>query len=222
MNVNWRVGGRVAPLPRLHVSLASSGFAVARGAQAGMVLIVCVSLAVAIWSWSQARGLDRQAAQFHTSLARVQEMNQRFAAQMRKDRLTLTQAEIAEIYKNVEFANRLVGKRDFSWARFLSDLETAVPPRVSIRSVRHSFKGSAVQLKGAVLTLGDLNRLVDKLENHGAFRRVKVSSHRFRDYRERAAGASTGKRRPIAATPKRKKPRQIVEFELTVGYEPDS
>ena len=220
MSNGWHMIRHAPQLPRLHLSLASPVFGLARAAQIGMAVVTVLCVGFTGWCWWEARSLHETSARYGESVTRVREMNREFTAQMKQDGLTLTQGDIAELYKRVEFTNGLIKERAFSWTRLLSDLEAAMPPRVSIASVRLSVKDSTVQLKGRVLTLRDLNALVNNLENHGGFGDVKVSSHRFQDHLE--IDKKTGSRRGSIATANaaQKKRRKVVEFELTVGYQP--
>ncbi len=182
--------------------------------QAGMALLVAGSVAFSVWCWMESRTLEDATAQLATSVARVQEMNRQFADQMTQEGLTMSQNQISEVHRKVEFANNLIDKQAFSWSKLLSNLEAAMPPRVSISSVHHNFKASTIRLQGSVMTLHDLDVMVDSLESHKAFERVKVSKHQFGELREPLPPGRRG-----AGDPKRK-PRvhQIVKFQFTVGY----
>lgn len=207
------------PVPRLNLSLASPGFAVARVCQAGMVMVVVGAFIFAGWCWTESQAFEREGAQYAQSLARVQEMNQQFSAKMARDGLTFSEAELSGVYRKVNFANVLFEKRMFSWTRLLNDLEGALPPRVSIRSVRLNFTDSTVKLEGRVFTLRDLQALVNGLEHHRAFKSVKVSRHRFEAMQGEGSTRKTRARATVAGTVKNRI-RHVVQFDLTVGYQP--
>lgn len=236
MTVSWRTvvravaspaedvvsaSGPVGPFPRLHLSLAAPGVALARAMQWGMVLLIFGSLGVAFWCWRESQPLDEKAARYELSTARVQELNRQFADQMVRDGLTLTAEEMTELIRDVKFANQLAENRVFSWTRLLSDLEEAVPPRVSISSVTLNFKESTILLNGAVRALPDLTALVHSLESHDQFRKVVLSQHRLQTP---LAGGATGASQPggTGATTKMigKEGSRQVDFSLTVAYHP--
>lgn len=213
--------GPAASLPHLHLSLATPGVALARVVQWGMVLLIFGSLGVAVWCWQESQPLDENAARYELSTARVQELNRQFADQMVRDGLTLTAEEMTELVRDVKFANQLAENRVFSWTRLLSDLEVAVPPRVSISTVTLNFKESTILLNGAVRTLPDLAALVNSLESHDQFRKVVLSNHRVQ---APPTGGSTGASQPGGADATNKTigqegPRQVI-FSLTVAYHP--
>ncbi len=214
MSKEWRPFGRGSTAGPLRLSLASPVYTMIRLGQAGMALLVAGSMAFSAWCWMESRSLEDATAEYVTSVARVQEMNRQFADQMTQDGLTMSQTQITEVHRKVEFANNLIDKQAFSWTKLLSNLEAALPPHVSISSVQHNFKDSTIKLQGSVMTLRDLDVMVDSLESHEAFARVKVSKHRFGELREPLPPGRRG-----AGDPKRKpRVRQIVKFQLTVGY----
>ncbi len=214
MSKERRPFGRVSTAGQLRLSLASPVYTMIRLGQAGMALLVTGSVVFSVWCWMESRSLGDATAQYATSVARVQEMNRQFADQMTQDGLTMSQNQITEVHRKVEFANNLIDKQAFSWTKLLSNLEAALPPRVSISSVRHNFRDSTIRLQGSVMTLRDLDVMVDSLESHEAFERVKVSKHKFGELQERLPPGRTR-----AGDPKRKpRVRQIVTFQLTVGY----
>ena len=214
MSKEWRSFGRSSTAGQLRLSLASPVYAMLRLGQAGMALLVAGFVAFAVWCWMESRSLEDATAQYATSVARVQEMNRQYADQMTQDGLTMSQNHITEVHRKVEFANNLIDKQAFSWTRLLSNLEAALPPHVSISSVQHNFRDSTIRLQGSVMTVRDLDVMVDRLESHEAFERVKVSKHQLGELRERLPPGRRG-----AGNPKRKpRVRQIVTFQLTVGY----
>lgn len=210
--------GLRGPIPRLHVNLAARGYALTRLLQASMTLILLGSIGYGIWCWIGAVRLSEDRARRVESVLRAEAMNRLSAARLAEEGLTRSQAEIAEVYRRVDFANQLAQKRSFSWTRLLNHLEAAIPARASIQSVHLDHKEATVNLKGRVLALADLNALVDRLERHESFHRVQIMTHRFQEI-EAGAQSSPSKRGARAAA-ERTKPRKhrVVEFELSVGY----
>ncbi len=187
-----------------------------RGVQAGLGLVVIAAVFFAFWWGWQGHLLDQETGQLEDAVAQVRDRNRAFAANMKEDGLTLTAQQIAHVNRRVEFANRLYEKRAFSWIRLLNDLAEAVPSGVSIQTVRLNFKDSIIQLDGTVLSLPHLETLVSSLENHGTFRRVKVGTHQLKNVED--PHARPGAR---AASASKKKPRTVVQFQLSVAYKSD-
>jgi len=156
--------------------------------------------------WWDSRAIVEAAAKYEQAAERVRETSRQFLAQASRAGLDLSDGRIKALNREVDFANQLLEKRAFSWTRFLSQLEDAVPPHVSISSVVLSFKDSIITLNGTALTLKDVTALVNNLENHADFHDVVLSQHRFKESGDgKISGQDTS---------------GMVEFTLTVMYRP--
>jgi len=214
----WPAGGgkprghdTLPTLPTLRLSLTASGFSLLRVVQWGLALVIAASATAALWLLWETRMTDGLAAQREQATERVRETNRQFAQQAAQTGMDLSEARATELGRQVAFVNRLTEQRAFSWTQFLSDLEEAVPPRISISSVALDFKENVITLNGAALTLKDLTTLVNKLETHPAFRNVVLSQHRFLEQAGRVESSVVGK---DEARP--------VDFTMTVTYRPRS
>jgi len=196
-------------LPRLRLPLTARGFGVLRAAQAIMSLVIAGGIGAAVWFWAESRILRAAAVPYEAATQRIIGITANYVKQAKLAGYDLSDERLTGLEQEVSFANQMVAKRAFSWTRFLTDLEDAVPPRVSISSVALGFKdgASTITLTGSALMLRDLTALVNGLENHAAFRHVVLSHHRIQGPPERADGTSreqAGARR--------------VEFGLTATY----
>jgi hypothetical protein len=203
-----RVPGSLS-LPTLHLSLTATGFSLLRAVQWALTFVIAVSATVALWFWWESRTIGELAAQRERATERAQETNRQFAQQASQAGRDLSEVRAKELGQQVAFVNRLTEQRAFSWTRFLSDLEEAVPPHISISSVALDFKETVITLNGTALTLKDLTAMVNKLDNHPAFRNVILSQHRFVEPAGRAESKAPGKDEP-----------RTVEFTMTVTYRP--
>ena len=195
--------------PSLHHSLADSGFFWIKIGQWTLILCLIASAGMAVWMQLDRWVLDEQAVRFEQAAARLHETNRRVVQDAMKSGVDLSEARIATLSKDVAFAKYLEAQHAFSWTRFLSDLESAVPPRISLASVSVNFKDSAITLNGSALGLSDLTAFANALERHEAFQNVVLSQHRFQAGPQKAAGQDNGRAEPGAA-----------EFSLTVTYKP--
>ncbi|MGH7208130.1 MAG: PilN domain-containing protein [Nitrospiraceae bacterium] len=220
-----RVPGSLS-LPTLHLSLTASGFLLLRVVQWGLTFAIAGLTTVALWFWWDSRVIDELAAQRERATGRVQETNRQFDQQAAQAGMDVSEARAKELGHQVAFVNRLTEQRAFSWTRFLSDLEDAVSPHISISSVGLDFKENVITLNGAALThfkenvitlngtaltLKDLTTMVNKLDNHPAFRNVVLSQHRFLEPAGRGESSVPGKDEA-----------KTVEFTMTVTYRPRS
>ena len=203
-----RVPGSLS-FPTLHLSLTAAGFSLLRAVQWGLTFVIAGSATVALWFWWDSRVIAELAAQREHATERAQETNRQFVQQASQAGMNVSEARANELGHQVAFVNRLTEQRAFSWTRFLSDLEEAVPPHISISSVALDFKEIVITLNGTALTLKDLTTLVNKLENHPAFRNVVLSQHRFQEQAGRGESNAPGKDEA-----------RTVEFTMTVTYRP--
>jgi hypothetical protein len=205
--------GFAPPVPRLHLSLASPGFAWLRVTQWVLSLVIIGSLGMAAWFWWSSSLLEREAIEHERAAARMQELNRQFGRQAAEAGFPVSEERMKALDREVAFANQLLRKRAFSWTRLLSDLEETVPPRVSLSAVTLSFTDATIALTGASSTLKDLANFVNTLERHAAFNNAVLSHHRFREAVSRGV-APAPRQADEAGHPR------IVEFTLTVGYRP--
>ncbi len=187
------------------------GFELVRAAQWGMALVIVGAAVSAGWFWWDSQTLEDEAIHYERARERVQAINRQFVEQARLAGINLSEARINSLPREVAFANQLLEKRAFSWTRFLSDLEDAVPLRISISSVTLNFKDSTITLNGAALTLKDLTALVATLENHPAFKEVVLSQHRLQEDEAEAGPTAIGKEKV-----------RTIDFSLSVAYRPPS
>ncbi|MGH7251609.1 MAG: PilN domain-containing protein [Nitrospiraceae bacterium] len=176
----------------MHLSLTASGFLLLRVVQWGLTFAIAGLTTVALWFWWDSRVIDELAAQRERATERAQETNRQFGQQAAQAGMDLSEARAKELGHQVAFVNRLTEQRAFSWTRFLSDLEDAVSPHISISSVGLDFKDTVITLNGTALTLKDLTTMVNKLDNHPAFRNVVLSQHRFLEPSARGESSSPG------------------------------
>lgn len=198
-------------LPTLHLSLTATGFSLLRALQWSLTFVIAGSVTVALWFWWDSRVIAELAAQREHATERAQETNRQFVQQASQAGMNLSETRATELGHQVAFVNRLTEQRALSWTRFLSDLEEAVPPYISISSVALDFKETVITLNGTALTLKDLTTLVNKLDNHPAFQNVILSQHRFLEPGARGESTSPGKDET-----------RTVEFTMTVTYRPQS
>jgi Tfp pilus assembly protein PilN len=117
----------------------------------------------------------------YLALARARYQDSRLQLQAKAEGLDVSDAALQRLPVGVAFANQVITKRAFSWTRFLSDLEEAVPPRVAIHNIRLDFKDSMITLSGSALTLQDLTTLIIGLEDHRAFKDAILGRHQVQD-----------------------------------------
>ncbi len=169
----WQTGGTSF----FHVELASRHRAYVAPAR---ILLQATALGLVVWvSWSTAEAIfafrDLQEIQARVDQARDQ--NQELIDEARKEGIDLSEAALRQLPSEVALANQLLAKRNFSWTQFLSGLEEAIPPRVSIKSVRLESASAVIHLTGAAVTVEDVTALTLKLQSHPVFHDPVLGQH---------------------------------------------
>jgi hypothetical protein len=207
MTGSGRAAKSIPSLPSVNLSLAARDLGVVRAAQVGLLLVILGALLTAGWAWRDSLALEEQAAQYEEATARVVAEGRRFAQEAARAGFDVSEKRAPTLLKEVTFANHFVERENFSWTRFLSDLEDAVTPRVSINSVAVSFRESLITLSGSTLTLKDLTGFVNELEGHRAFENAVLSQHRVRETPNKTAVQGAPAELP-----------SVIEFTLSVTY----
>lgn len=192
-------------LPRLQITLAAPGIRTARLMQWVLALFSVGALAGSAIIWFESEQLEVETLERHGAVNRTRERNQLFLDIAQSQGIDLSKQRLDMLSQEVALANTLSKHHVFSWTRFLGDLETAVPPRISMKSVSLNFRDTTIALTGSAATLKDLNALVDGLEGHPAFYNVVLSSHKTTKPKGKKKGGT--------------KPRYIA-FTMKVGYNP--
>ena len=131
-----------------------------------------------LWSVSQTviTMHDRQDLQARLDQVRVQD--HQLLAEAQREGLDLSGPSLQQLPVEVSLANQLLTKRHFSWTQFLSALETAIPPQVSIQSIRLDPGSAVVHMTGLAVTVEDVTALTVTLQDHAVFRDPVLGQHR--------------------------------------------
>ncbi len=144
------------------------------------VLLKATTVGLIVWAcWSTAeallafQGLHETEARLNQ--ARVQD--QQLIDEARAAGIDLSAAALRQLPGEVALANQLLTKRNFSWTQFLSGLEEAIPPRVSIKSVRLDPASAVIHMTGAAVTVEDVTGFTLKLQSHPVFHDPVLGQH---------------------------------------------
>lgn len=184
-----------------------------RWLQVGMVVATLSTLALSAWLWQGSLEQVTAAERIEAATAKLQAANMQLNRNMTEEGFTLKAMQLADLKREIAFANHLSAKRDLSWARLLSDLEEATPPHVSYSSVHLNYKEATVTLQGATASLHDLNALVASLDDHPAFGKPTLSSHALEAVKDEKGEVTS---RDSAGLPNVKQ----VLFDMTAIYRP--
>ncbi len=166
-----------------------------KSARLGLIVFVVVVAAATLWDLGQIWTTHREADDIAVALERVRDQDRAFVTESRREGIDLSDAALQRLPGEVALANQLLEKRVFSWTRFLTELEQAIPSRLAIKSIRLDPTSSIIRLNGAAFNLEDVTALAVALQDHPTFKDPVLGQHR---------DAGNG----------------LVEFDLTLRYRP--
>ena len=155
----------------------------------GCALLVCGIL----WDIRQGLLVHQEIQMIEAELSRVHQLDRTLMEEAKREGIDLSEAALKRLPLEVELANQLLEKRTFSWTKFLTELEQAIPPRLALSSVRLDQAGKTVQLAGTAMSLEDITAFTVGLQDHATFKDPVLAQHRV---------GSNG----------------LVEFDVTVQY----
>jgi len=160
------------------INLSSHAHHHVNALRAALVVVSLALMSLIIWDLHDARDLSAQAGEITQAIARTQDRERQFQRQAQAEGRNLSDAALARVAGEVQFANQLIAKRAFSWTRLLTDLEESVPPRISIESISVDTRESEIALDGSAMSLRDLTAFIISLEDHPAFMGAVLVRHR--------------------------------------------
>lgn len=139
----------------------------------------CVLLSLGIlWNCGQAVIGYQEVWSMGAELDRVRQQDQQLLAEARQEGIDLSEGALQQLPTEVALANQLLEKRTFSWTKFLTGLEQAIPPRLALSSVRLDTGGTNVHLTGTAMSLEDITAFTVGLQDHPTFKDPVLAQHR--------------------------------------------
>jgi len=180
-----RIAAAITHIPLLgrsgdefHINLSSryrSGLAPIRA----VLVMGCVFLVLGIvWSLGQAGVGYREARTISAELDRIRQQDTQLIAEARQEGIDLSEGVLQRLPAEVDLANQLIEKRAFSWTKFLTGLEQAIPPRLVLSNVRLEQGGTMVHLLGSAVNLEDITAFTLGLQDHPTFKDPVLAQHR--------------------------------------------
>ncbi len=130
-----------------------------------------------VWDVEHAVIGYRESLKIGKELDRVRQQDAQLMADARQAGLDVSEQGLQQLPTEVALANQLLEKRVFSWTKFLAGLEHAIPPRLSLSSVRLDA-GATVHLTGTAMSLEDVTALTVGLQDHPRFKDPVLAQHR--------------------------------------------
>jgi len=176
-------------IPRVHINLSAPGANYLRLTQFGLTLLTVGALILTASFWWSGSTLNQQIDVLEDQVSTVKMANEQLVAQAKTAGLDLSQQAIRNIPPQVTFVKQVRERVGFSWTQLLTDLETAIPPDITMNSVSLDEKTDTVLLQGSAPSLPDLNRLIHQLDKHAAFQNVMLSQHAHKNQKDEQGGS---------------------------------
>jgi Tfp pilus assembly protein PilN len=172
-SLRWQTGGA----RYFHIELGHRSRAYL--APTRFVLRSAVIILGVLLSWNMAQTWIALEGLWETQarLDQTRQDDQRLLKDAQAEGLDLSEAALRRLPEEVALANQLLAKRNFSWTHFLSGLEEAIPPRVSIKGVRLDPASAVIHMTGAAATVEDVTALTLKLQSHPIFHDPVLGQH---------------------------------------------
>lgn len=171
-------------VPRIQLNLSAPGVTALLLMQWGLLLLAVGALTLTGTFWWIGANLHEQIDGLDDRLNALTAANDQFVSQAQRENIDLSNTAVGGLPKQIAFVKQLRERVGFSWSQLLTDLESAVPPRISMEAVSLEDKTNTIQLQGSARSLEDLNRLLHQLENHPAFKSVILGHHATKSKKE--------------------------------------
>jgi len=135
-----------------------------------LILLSCVSY----WNVFRYRSVHSRRGQVKRLLTQNQAQIERLEKEQQEIMARLQKPETGEFLDLVDYINRLIQQRTFSWTRLLNDLETLTPANLQIVSIRPQLVGQEIGIE--IIANGrsthDYIEFISHLESSGKFYNV--------------------------------------------------
>jgi len=175
--------------PQVHINLSAPGANYLRLTQFGLNLLTAGALTLTASFWWIGSTLNQQIDVLEHQASTVKMANEQLVVQAKTAGLDLSHQAIRSIPPQVTFVKQVRERVGFSWTQLLTDLETAIPPDITMNSVSLDEKTDTVLLQGSAPSLPDLNRLIHQLDKHAAFQNVMLSQHNSKNKKDEQGGS---------------------------------
>ncbi|HVG01292.1 MAG TPA: PilN domain-containing protein [Nitrospira sp.] len=144
-----------------------------------VIMLVAGIIGVAIlWDISRVWLAWQDVESMESALTQVLDRDRELLKEAQQEGIDLSDAALQLLPKEIEFANQLIEKRGFSWTKFLTELERAIPQRIALNSIRLDPGNATIMLTGSAKALEDVTTLTVTFQDHPQFREPVLGQHR--------------------------------------------
>ena len=172
-SVWWQCGGN----RYFHLGLGTRHRAYVEPVRLALIATCVVMGFWMFWTVGNMLTAWRDLQEIHGRLDQVRTQDRQLITAAQAEGIDLSDLSLKQLPAEVSLANQLLAKRNFSWTKFLSGLEEAIPPRVSIRGVRLDPGSAVIHINGAAATVEDVTALTLSLQTHPVFHDPELGQH---------------------------------------------
>ena len=139
---------------------------------AGCLFLLLVG--VSYWNIASERKVHALKAQMDSSLGQSQQQLGKIEQEEKAIKARLLKPETADFLETVEFINRLIERRTFSWTALLNDLEQLTPGSIQVVSVRPRVVKNefGIEITANARNSADYIEFIKNLENSDKFQNL--------------------------------------------------
>jgi hypothetical protein len=158
----------------LRTNLSTRPFYNERAVHLLLALAALIVLVLTAFNAIRIVSLSRQNTEFSSLINRDRAEAGRLTAEAQQIRAGIDQEALKATAAAAGEANRLIGRRTFSWTEFFNRIEETLPPDVMLTNVQPSFEQ---QTPVVIMTVvgrrtEDIDEFIEKLEATGAFGQI--------------------------------------------------
>ena len=142
----------------------------------GCFLVSVILIGVLVMGVKHFQEVEKDMTQVQASVKRLMEQQNAVKATFEGD-WTGSRRE-GDILKEVDFANKLLKRKSFSWSSFFGELEAVVPRSISVSRVQPEGKDNGVQVEGKSLSLKRLTEFILSLEQSPHFDTIFLANQK--------------------------------------------
>jgi type IV pilus assembly protein PilN len=156
---------------KININLSSRPFVNNRRFFSIVAVLLLLLGSVLHWNFSRYRSAHSRREQIKHLLSEDQARIEKLGKEQQEIMARLQKPDTGEFLDLVDYINRLIKQRTFSWTRLLNDLETLTPGNLQIVSIRPLVLGNEVgiEITANGRSSQDYIEFISKLESSGKF-----------------------------------------------------
>jgi type IV pilus assembly protein PilN len=159
---------------KVNINLSTRPFVNNRQFFSIIAALLLLLAAVSYWNFSHYRAAHSRREQIRHLLSEDKARIEKLEKEQQEIMARLQKPETSEFLDLVDYINRLIKQRTFSWTRLLNDLETLTPGNLQIVSIRPLVIGNeiGIEITANGRSSQDYIEFISNLESSGKFYKI--------------------------------------------------